>query len=78
MLSLQPQISTVGTEFPTALPADLHHDLSEDVRAAKFSSHSLRAGLPSSAEVDERHVQNRSYHRRRDRFRVNLTRASGL
>ncbi|NRQ18297.1 hypothetical protein BHMPCIPO_05560 [Ensifer sesbaniae] len=88
MLSLQPQINTVGTEFPTALPAGLHGDLSEDVRAAKFSSHSLRAGLSPSAEVGEHHVQkqlgharaemNRRYHRRRDRFRVNLTKASGL
>ncbi|MER9895451.1 integrase, partial [Mesorhizobium sp. M0119] len=50
--------------------------------------HSLRAGLASSAEVDERYVQKqlghasaemtRNYQRRRDRFRVNLTKASGL
>jgi integrase len=54
----------------------------------KFSGHSLRAGLASSAEVDERYVQKqlghasaemtRKYQRRRDRFRVNLTKASGL
>jgi len=87
-LSLQPQINTLGTGVPTVLPPCLHSDLSEGVRAANFSSHSLRAGLASSAEVDERHVQkqlgharaemNRRYHRRRDRFRVNLTKASGL
>ena len=53
-----------------------------------FAGHSLRAGLASSAEVDERYVQKqlghasaemtRKYQRRRDRFRVNLTKASGL
>ena len=53
-----------------------------------FSGHSLRAGLASSAEVDERYVQKqlghasaeitRRYQRRRDRFRVNLTKAAGL
>jgi len=46
------------------------------------------SGLASSAEVDERHVQKhlghasaemtRRYQRRRDRFRVNLTKAAGL
>ena len=46
------------------------------------------AGLASSAEVDERYVQKqlghasaemtRKYQRRRDRFRINLTKASGL
>jgi integrase len=56
--------------------------------ARKFSGHSLRAGLASSAEVDERYVQKqlghaaaemtRRYQRRRDRFRVNLTKAAGL
>lgn len=45
-------------------------------------------GLASSAEVDERYVQTqlgnasaemtRKYQRRRDRFRVDLTKASGL
>ena len=44
------QINTVGTELPTPLPSGLHGDLSEDVRAAKFSGHSLRAGLASSAK----------------------------
>ncbi|KAA9382419.1 site-specific integrase [Neorhizobium galegae] len=71
-----------------ALAAGVRGDLSEGARAAKFSGHSLRAGLASSAEVDERYVQKqlghasaemtRKYQRRRDRFRVNLTKASGL
>jgi integrase len=71
-----------------ALAAGVRGDLSEGERAAKFSGHSLRAGLASSAEVDERYVQKqlghasaemtRRYQRRRDRFRVNLTKASGL
>lgn len=62
--------------------------LSESQRGQKFSGHSLRAGLASSAEVDERYVQKqlgpvsaemtRKHQRRRDRFRVNLTKASGL
>ena len=57
-------------------------------REARFSGHSLRAGLASSAEIDERYVQKqfghasaemtRRYQRRRDRFRVNLTKAAGL
>ncbi|BAV52896.1 phage integrase (plasmid) [Mesorhizobium loti] len=72
----------------TALAAGVGGDLSEGDRATKFSGHSLRAGLASSAEVDERYVQKqlghasaemtRRYQRRRDRFRVNLTKASGL
>ncbi|AUX78673.1 site-specific integrase [Sinorhizobium fredii] len=71
-----------------ALAAGIRGDLSEGERAEKFSGHSLRAGLASSAEVDERYVQKqlghasaemtRKYQRRRDRFRVNLTKASGL
>jgi integrase len=71
-----------------AMAADIRGDLSEIERALKFSGHSLRAGLASSAEVDERYVQKqlghasaemtRKYQRRRDRFRVNLTKASGL
>ncbi len=71
-----------------ALAAGVRGDLSERERALLFSGHSLRAGLASSAEVDERHVQKqlghasaemtRRYQRRRDRFRVNLTKASGL
>jgi integrase len=71
-----------------ALAAGVRGDLTEGERAAKFAGHSLRAGLASSAEVDERYVQKqlghasaemtRKYQRRRDRFRVNLTKASGL
>ncbi|MBN9219643.1 MAG: site-specific integrase [Mesorhizobium sp.] len=71
-----------------ALAAGVRGDLSEGERVPKFSGHSLRAGLASSAEVDERYVQKqlghasaemtRRYQRRRDRFRVNLTKASGL
>lgn len=71
-----------------ALAAGVRGDLSEVERAMKFAGHSLRAGLASSAEVDERYVQKqlghtsaemtRRYQRRRDRFRVNLTKAAGL
>ncbi len=71
-----------------ALAAGVRGDLSEGQREAMFSGHSLRAGLASSAEVDERYVQKqlghasaemtRRYQRRRDRFRVNLTKAAGL
>jgi integrase len=71
-----------------ALAAGVRGDLSEGEREQKFAGHSLRAGLASSAEVDERYVQKqlghasaemtRKYQRRRDRFRVNLTKASGL
>ncbi|MEI2686478.1 MAG: tyrosine-type recombinase/integrase [Cypionkella sp.] len=63
-------------------------DLPEAERVRLYSGHSLRAGLASSAEVDERYVQKqlghasaemtRRYQRRRDRFRVNLTKAAGL
>src|SRR5271166_3781999 len=72
----------------TAMAAGVRGDLSEGEREKKFSGHSLRAGLASSAEVDERYVQKqlghasaemtRRYQRRRDRFRVNLTKAAGL
>ena len=72
----------------TVLDAGIRSDLPEKDRLALFSGHSLRAGLASSAEVDERYVQKqlghasaemtRRYQRRRDRFRVNLTRAAGL
>ena len=68
--------------------AGLRPDLPEAERVALFSGHSLRSGLASSAEVDERYVQKqlghasaemtRRYQRRRDRFRVNLTKAAGL
>lgn len=72
----------------TVLDAGLRPDLPEKDRLALFSGHSLRAGLASSAAVDEAHVQKhlghasaemtRRYQRRRDRFRVNLTKAAGL
>jgi integrase len=72
----------------TALEAGVRGDLSEGERKRKFAGHSLRAGLASSAEVDERYVQKqlghasaemtRRYQRRRDKFRVNLTKAAGL
>jgi integrase len=71
-----------------AVAAGVRGDLSERDREEKFSGHSLRAGLASSAEIDERYVQKhlghasaemtRRYQRRRDRFRVNLTKAAGL
>jgi integrase len=72
----------------SALAAGVRGDLPEGERAGKFAGHSLRAGLASSAEVDERYVQKqlghasaemtRRYQRRRDRFHVNLTKAAGL
>ncbi|QFT61092.1 Tyrosine recombinase XerC (plasmid) [Sulfitobacter sp. THAF37] len=72
----------------TVLDAGIRSELTEKERLALFSGHSLRAGLASSAEVDERYVQKqlghasaemtRRYQRRRDRFRVNLTKAAGL
>ncbi len=72
----------------TAPAAGVRGDLPEGQRGLMFAGHSLRAGLASSAEVDERYVQKqlghasaemtRKYQRRRDRFRVNLTKASGL
>ncbi len=72
----------------TALAAGVRSDLPEGERALLFSGHSLRAGLASSAEIEERYVQKqlghasaemtRRYQRRRDRFRTNLTKASGL
>ena len=71
-----------------AVAAGVRGDLSERDREEKFSGHSLRAGLASSAEIEERYVQKhlghasaemtRRYQRRRDRFRVNLTKAAGL
>ncbi|TMV07490.1 tyrosine-type recombinase/integrase [Arenibacterium halophilum] len=72
----------------TVLDAGVRSELPEKERLALFSGHSLRAGLSSSADVDERYVQKhlghasaemtRRYQRRRDRFRVNLTKAAGL
>lgn len=72
----------------TVLKSGIRSELPETDRLALFSGHSLRAGLASSAEVDERFVQKqlghataemtRRYQRRRDRFRINLTKAAGL
>ncbi|SIS95590.1 tyrosine-type recombinase/integrase [Paracoccus saliphilus] len=72
----------------TVHDAGLRPELSEAERLKLYSGHSLRAGLASSAEVDERYVQKqlghasaemtRRYQRQRDRFRVNLTKAAGL
>ena len=72
----------------TVVKSGIRADLPEKDRLSLFSGHSLRAGLASSAEVDERCVQKRlghasaemprRYQRRRDRFRVNLTKAAGL
>lgn len=72
----------------TVLDAGIRSDLPEAERLALFSGHSLRAGLASFAATDERSLQThlghasvevtRRYQRRRDRFRVNLTTATGL
>lgn len=72
----------------TVEDAGLRPELSKTERNRLYSGHSLRAGLASSAEVDERYVQKhlghasaemtRRYQRRRDRFRINLTKAAGL
>ena len=68
--------------------AGLRPDLPEAERVALFSGHSLRWGRASSAAGAARYVQKqlgqasaertRRYQRRRDRFRVNLTKAAGL
>ena len=72
----------------TALAAGIRGDLSDGERKLAFSGHSLRAGLPSSAKIEEAHVQRhlghasaemtRRYQRKRDRFLINLTKAAGL
>jgi integrase len=72
----------------SALAGGVRGDLSEAERRQKFSGHSLRAGLATAAQADERDVQRqlghasaemtRRYQRQRDRFRVNLTTAAGL
>jgi len=72
----------------TAEAAGVRGDLSSTERSLAFAGHSLRAGLASSANVDERHVQKqlghasvemtRRYQRSRDRFKINLTKAAGL
>ena len=70
------------------LEAGIRTDLPEKERLALYSGHSLRSGLASYAEVEERYIQKqlghvsaemtRRYQRRRDRFRINLTKAAGL
>lgn len=72
----------------TVLAAGIRADLPQAERLKLFSGHSLRAGLATSANVDERYIQKqlghaspemtRRYQRNRDRFRVNLTKAAGL
>jgi integrase len=71
-----------------ALAAGLRGDLAEGERGLAFAGHSLRAGLASSAQIEEAHVQRhlghasaemtRRYQRKRDRFTINLTKAAGL
>ena len=71
-----------------ALAAGLRGELTEGERGRAFAGHSLRAGLASSAQIEEAHVQKhlghasaemtRRYQRKRDRFKVNLTKAAGL
>ena len=71
-----------------ALAAGLRGDLTEGERRLAFGGHSLRAGLASSAQIEEAHVQRhlghasaemtRRYQRKRDRFKINLTKAAGL
>jgi integrase len=71
-----------------ALAAGLRGDLTEGERRVAFGGHSLRAGLASSAQIEEAHVQKhlghasaemtRRYQRKRDRFQVNLTKSAGL
>ncbi|ATQ70830.1 integrase (plasmid) [Methylosinus trichosporium OB3b] len=72
----------------TAMKAGIRGDLTEGERKCAFGGHSLRAGLASSAQIEEAHVQKhlghasaemtRRYQRKRDRFKVNLTKAAGL
>jgi len=45
-----------------AMSAGVLGDLSEIEGASKFSGHSLRAGLASSAEVDEYYIQKQLGH----------------
>jgi integrase len=71
-----------------ALAAGLRGELAEGERGRVFAGHSLRAGLASSAQIEEAHVQKhlghasaemtRRYQRKRDRFKINLTKAAGL
>ena len=68
--------------------AGVRVDLPDGKRKRVVAGHPLRAGLAGSAQVEEAHVQKhlrhasaemtRRYQRKRDRFRVNLTKAAGL
>lgn len=68
--------------------AGIRADLPDAERIKLFSGHSLRAGLASSANVEERYIQKqlghasvemtRRYQRNKDQFKVNLTKAAGL
>ena len=72
----------------TAMAAGVRGDLPEGARRLAFAGHSLRAGLATAADVEEAFVQKqlghasaemtRGYKRRRERFKVNLTKAAGL
>jgi integrase len=71
-----------------AFAGGVRGDLSESDRRRKFTGHSRRAGLATSANADEYQVQQqlghasvtmtRRYQRKRGRFRLNLTKAAGL
>jgi integrase len=71
-----------------AMQSGIRGELTEGERKRAFGGHSLRAGLATSAQIEEAHVQKhlghasaemtRRYQRKRDRFKVNLTRAAGL
>ena len=62
----------------TVLDAGIRSELPEKERLALFSGHSLRAGLASSAEVDERYVQKHLGHASAQMTRRYLTKAAGL
>ena len=74
------KVTVLGNGIGTNLP--------EKDRLALFSGHSLRAGIASSAEIDARRVHKhlgcssaemtRRYQRRKDCFRVDLTKGAGL
>lgn len=71
-----------------AIEASVRGDLAEHARGTLFAGHLIRAGLASSAEVDELYAQKqlghvsaemtRRYQRWRDWLRVNLTTAAAL
>jgi hypothetical protein len=72
----------------TALAAGVRGDLSEGERGQKFSGHFLRAGLAPRRRLTSAMCKKqrghttagmtRKYQRRRDRVRVNITKARGL